>query len=58
MPDEMPLGALIPFKSADEEDQHVYQTLFADHLEEMGVMVNPVSDHNEDQKGEIPRSDL
>lgn len=27
--DDMSLHALIPFKSADKEDHHVYQTLFA-----------------------------
>lgn len=51
----MPLGASITFGSADEEDHHVYQTLFADHHEGMGVVVNPCSVLTmRIEKGEFP----
>lgn len=30
MADDMPLGALIIFEGADEDNHHIYQTPFAD----------------------------
>lgn len=41
MVDEMPLGDSIPFEGAEEEEDRVYQTLFAAQALWMGVSVNP-----------------
>lgn len=42
MTDKMPLDALIPFESADEDDNYRYQTLFDDQPKELGVLVSPL----------------
>lgn len=37
MADDMSMGASIPFESPNQEDHHVYQNLFTDNCEEMGL---------------------
>lgn len=41
MADEMPLGATIPFETVEEDECHVYQTLFENHPDGKEIVVDP-----------------
>lgn len=43
MVDKIQLGAVIPFESVDGEEYRVCQTLFEDHPEGDGIIVDPRS---------------
>lgn len=40
MADEIRLGAVVLFKSFDEDHRNIYQTLFKDHSEEEGIIMD------------------
>lgn len=43
MVDELPLGAAILFGNTDEDEDNLYETLFKDHREGMGVSLSPTN---------------
>lgn len=58
MAGKLPLGALVPFESTVKEDNHKYQTMGTNNLNECEFSEPMFTGENEIKKGEVSLSGL